>query len=84
MAKTKLERLFDLSDEESYAEYQQLTPSEKREFDILAKKRAEYFKQLSKESHEKIPSSGQGDHKVPSFTRPCVKTSCTSWPKWPD
>ena len=54
MANKKLEKLFELSDEEYFAEYEQLTPREMREFKILAKTREEYYKKLTLESLEEI------------------------------
>ena len=54
MAKKKLERLFILSDEESYAEFLKLSPDEKREFEILAKERAEHYKKLTMDALEKM------------------------------
>ena len=52
--KQKLERLFELPDDESYAEYLKLSPDEKREYEKLAKTRAEHYKNLTMEAKVKL------------------------------
>ena len=52
--KQKFERLFELPDDETYAEYLKLSPEEKREYEKLARARAEHYKHLTMETNAKI------------------------------
>ena len=52
--KQKLERLFDLPDDESYAEYLKLSADEKREYEELVRARAEHYKNLTMEANAKL------------------------------
>lgn len=52
--KQKIERLFELPDDESYAEYLKLSPDGKREYEKLARARAEYYKNLTMEANVKL------------------------------
>ena len=52
--KHELERLLELPNDESYAEYLKLSQDEKREFENLARARAEHYKNLTMEANAKI------------------------------
>ena len=52
--KHELERLLELPDDESYAEYLKLSQDEKREFENLARARVEHYKNLTMEADAKL------------------------------
>jgi len=50
----KFERISNLSDEQSYAEFMKLSPKEQVEYDAYMREKAEHYKELTLHEAEKI------------------------------